>query len=126
MIPDHNILLKKLDHYGFQQTVLDLMNSYLSGRSQSVFVNGASSLPFKMQCGVPQGSCLGPLLYLLYVNDMSCALTKSHMITFADDTTLYASGSSCTDIQTALQQDLDNIRDWMDRNKLVLNMKKLK
>ena len=86
---DHEILLKKLFHYGIIcGTALSLFRSYLTGRQQFVSVSGARSVNKLIRHGVPQGSVLGPLLFLLYINDLNCAIKYSLVHHFADDTNL--------------------------------------
>jgi hypothetical protein len=84
----HEILLNKLNTYGIRGNVNNWFRSYLANRSQFVDIDGHSSILLNIQCGVPQGSILGPLLYLIYVNDIpnSC---NGNILSFADDTTLY-------------------------------------
>ena len=77
-------------------------------------------LPLVLNCGIPQGSFLGPLLYLIYTNDLPYALAETKASKFADDTTIYA---AVKQVQQAIQGDLENIRKWVCQNKLVLNTK---
>uniref|UniRef100_A0A674AJ45 Reverse transcriptase domain-containing protein n=1 Tax=Salmo trutta TaxID=8032 RepID=A0A674AJ45_SALTR len=123
---DHEIILTKLMHYGFKEVALNWVQSYLTDRKQSTYINGSFSSPHALNCGIPQGSCLGPLLYLIYTNDLSYALAETQATVFADDTTIYAAGQSVQQVQQALQGDLENIREWVCQNKLVLNTKKTK
>ena len=88
---NHSILLKKLDHYGIRGQANKWFSSYFSRRQQKVSLNGESSNYSKISCGVPQGSILGPLLFLLYINDMHCAMKNSLVHHFADDTNLLCS-----------------------------------
>ena len=84
---DHTILLEKLRHYGIRDTELQLIKNYLSNRYQLTEVNGYTSKPLKIKTGVPQGSVLVPLLFLLYINDLpNCSIFL--MVMYADDTTL--------------------------------------
>ena len=87
---NHSILLNKLEHYGIRGTALDFFQSYLTNRQQFTIVNGEKSELLTVICGVPQGSTLGPLLFLLYINDLASA-SKFFVSLFADDTGLILS-----------------------------------
>jgi hypothetical protein len=86
---NHTILLEKLALYGLQKNALALLASYLSNRTQVVIIDGVKSKPMKITCGVPQGSILGPLLFILYINDLPNCLTHAKPFIFADDTNLF-------------------------------------
>ena len=121
----HNILLKKLELYGLKGVTLDWFSSYLSDRQQQcVVVEGCVSKPQLISCGVPQGSILGPLLFLIYINDLpGCLLhTKAHM--YADDTTIYASSVSTAELYAKVNNDLTRVMNWLLVNKLSLNVTK--
>ena len=89
---DHGILLAKLEHFGVRGEVLRLLGSYLEGRFQYVVYNGGESGRWEVRCGVPQGSVLGPLFFLIYVNDMVRASGELGFVLYADDTNLFAEG----------------------------------
>ena len=99
---NHQILLSKLYHYGIRGITNKWLSSYLSGRSQSVKLNGITSSKMNVSCGVPQGSILGPLLFLVYVNDMNLAVKSSVIHHFADDTNLLYSDKSLKKIKTSV------------------------
>ena len=121
---DHKILLKKLKMYGVTGLEHDWLTSYLDNRKQFCRVDGTSSGVRGINCGVPQGSCLGPLLFLIYINDLPFSLQKCHVSMYADDTAISLSSKSIDDLQNDLNLDLLNLQDWLHANKLSLNVVK--
>ena len=121
---DHNILLQKLTKYGVNGLENDWFASYLNSRKQFCKVYGVSSCISDMNRGVPQGSCLGPLFFLIYINDLPYSLEKAHVSMYADDTTISHSSLSLADLQHDLNCDLSNLQDWLHGNKLSLNVVK--
>ena len=123
---NHKILLEKLKHLGIKHNSLLWIKNYLTNRQQRTMINNVYSDYGKIECGVPQGSILGPLLFLVYINDLRNCLNHSKSFLYADDTVLI---ESCCDIYTShlnLQADLDNIANWCKGNKLTINTKKTK
>ena len=102
---DHELLLSKLSHYGIRGNSLKWFQSYLSNRKQYVTYNGVSSQVNNITCGVPQGSILGPLLFLLYINDLGKICSSTTSILFADDTNLFESGSNFSDMEDELNSE---------------------
>ena len=121
---DHNILLLKLEHYGMRGTALDWFRDYMSGRKQFVTYNGVKSSMSNVSCGVPQGSILGPLLFLIYANDIQNVTHHSFPLLFPDDSNLFATGKDLEIIEKKANDDLCYIVDWLYANKLSLNIKK--
>ena len=106
---NHSILLTKLEHYGVRGVVRDWFKSYLSQRKQFVNVSGHNSVSLPVTCGVPQGSILGPLLFLLYVNYLPNTSNVLTFHLFADDTNLYFSGKNLSHLESTLNQELKSV-----------------
>ena len=123
---DHNLLLKKLKCYGFTPSAVAWIESYLTNRKQKVFFNGSLSNPRHLQCGIPQGSSLGPLLFSIFTNDLPLVCKKACMSMYADDSTLYMSAPTVKEITSALNKELQMVFKWVSDNKLVLNISKTK
>ena len=122
---DHSILLKKMDFYGIRGTSQTWFQSYLSEREQYVTINGIESDKVKMICGVPQGSVLGPLLFLIFINDLPNA-TSFLTLLFADDTTFQLSNADTNSLFEVANSELNKASKWFAANKLTLNVKKTK
>lgn len=117
-------LLKKLERYGIRGVPLLLLSDYLRGRTQFVSVcENASSLEL-VPYGVPQGSVLGPLLFLIYINDLPRSVTSGRMVLFADDTTILVSGGDSDALERGLDSAQADITCWFSKNKLALNTNK--
>ena len=121
---DHEILLKKLTKYGIIGLENTWFASYLNNRMQFCKVNGVSSKLDDISCGVPQGSCLGPLLFLIYINDLPFSLQNSQVTMYADDTTISYSSKNIVDLNENLNRDLNCLKQWLQGNKLSLNVLK--
>ena len=121
---NHSILLHKLRHYGVRGIVNDWFSSYLSHRSQTTQVGLNKSSKEKTLCGVPQGSVLGPLLFLLYVNDIHSSSDKFDFFLFADDTNLLYQEKILKSLETTVNKELEKVHEWLTANKLNLNIKK--
>jgi hypothetical protein len=121
---DHSILLQKLDKYGIENVQHEWFTSYLFERSQIVICNNKVSDRKFLTMGIPQGSVLGPLLFILFSNDLPNNVDLGCCNMFADDTLIYISGNSDLDVQTKIQKCIDEAVEWYDTNKLVINAKK--
>jgi len=121
---NHDILVKKLEHYGVRGKSLDWFASYLKGRSQFTFCNNASSEIKSISCGVPQGSVLGPLLFLIYINDLPNISNKLKFYLFADDTNIFYQCTNLDDLQRVLNRELKKLSLWLNANRLALNISK--
>jgi len=121
---DHKILLAKLEHYGVRGLALQWFKSYLSDRKQYVIINGVSSELKNVSFGVPQGSILGPLLFILYINDVSSCSELLSFILFADDTNLFFSSADISHLFSTVNLELSRVYCWFSANKLSLNAKK--
>jgi retron-type reverse transcriptase len=127
---NHNILLFKLKYYGFQDSSHKLIQSYLANRKQYVSFNEVNSDCLTIDVGVPQGSILGPLLFLIYINDIQNSVNFFRPVIYADDTTLGTClsyfGINAVDIESNINEELANIHTWLKVNKLSLNLNKTK
>ena len=121
---DHNILCKKLELYGVQQREISWFKSYLTNRKQFFRVNGVDSEIGDIEVGVPQGSCLGPLLFLIYINDLLQAVRYSKVSMYADATSLCYQSPDLTRLNEAINSDLRKLNSWLQGNKLSLNVAK--
>ena len=122
---DHQILLRKLEFYGVRKNAQNWFLNYLTEREQYVSINGVNSEKSKIVCGVPQGSVLGPLLFLLFINDLPNA-TDFFTLLFADDTTFQLSGPDIDFLIERANSELQKASVWFKCNKLTLNVKKTK
>ena len=117
---DHEIFLQKMKHIGFSDSSIFWLKSYLTNRAFFVTIGKESSLPGKLSCGVPQGSILGPLIFLLYVNDMPQAI-DCDLLLYADDACLIFSDKSVNDIEEQLNKNFYSLCDWFVDNKLSIH-----
>ena len=120
----HARLLKKLEHYGINELVLGWIRSWLLNRSQRVIIDGASSNEVSVRSGAPQGTVLGPLMFLIYINDIGEHIT-SNLRLFADDSLLYCAIDIPQDC-LALQEDLDKLSQWSYKWQMSFNVSKCK
>ena len=129
---DHGTLLHKLEYYGIRGTALNWFKSYLNNRHQFVEYDGVQSDSLPICTGVPQGSILGPLLFIIYINDIHLASSKFTAILYADDTTLinslcsfhYDSDSTTENLSANINFELNKVQSWLVANKLSLNVSK--
>ena len=123
---DHKCLLHKLEHYGVRGHSLGWFRNYLTTRSQRVQYGKELSSSLPLDFGVPQGSLLGPLLFVIHINDLPQCLLHSSISMYADDTVIYYSGSEVSNIRENLQEDLNRVEQWLVNSKLILNQSKTK
>ena len=115
---NHDILLYKLSHYGVRGKALEWFRSYLSYRRQFVFLNDHTSNMQNINCGVPQGSLLGPLLFIIYINDFCKSSDILSFILFADDSNLFYSHSNPHTLVNVVNSELEKVTQWIRANKL--------
>ena len=120
---DHDILLQKLEHYGVRGQTLKLLDSYLRNRSQYVCHGGFESERGLVECGVPQGSVLGPLFFLIYVNDMVSVSKELEFVLFADDTNIFAKSKEPGELFRKVNRGIHELNKWFKCNRLTLNLK---
>ena len=118
---DHEILISKLKKYGIKGNENNWFQSYLANRSQYCSIDGQIIDILEIECGIPQGSCLGPLLFIIYLNDFEHCLKHSRANMYADDTEITISSNNQAELIEKAQAELSNIAKWMRINKLSLN-----
>ena len=121
---NHEILLAKLENYGVRGVINYWFRSYLTDRKQNTEVNNVVSEAETTLCGVPQGSVLGPLLFLLYINDIYESSSLFSFYLFADDTSIILANNNLKELESLVNRELGNVNKWLKANKLSLNIKK--
>lgn len=121
---NHDIFLQKLKMYKIGKPCIKWFNSYLSGRTQCTAIEGTLSSFSKITCGIPQGSIIGPLAFLIYINDLPNCMSHCKVNMFADDTGMYYASNSIDDIVKCMNYDLNNGNNWLQSNKLTVNADK--
>lgn len=121
---DHTILLAKLERIGIRGTALSWLSNYLKNRQQFVKYNGCNSNLLSISTGVPQGSILGPILFLIYINDLCNVSNILKFILFADDTNIFCSGKNINNLCSLVEKELFKVNEWFKLNKLSLNVSK--
>ena len=119
----HNKLISKLEHYSMRDKELDWFKSYLFNQQIRVYQNGSLSEEKPVYTGVPQGSILGPLLFVLFFIDISSHLKYSKIVKYADGTVIFCENSRLPTIEHQLDEDLQNLNRWFEENKLLINLK---
>ena len=121
---DHSLLLEKLSHYGLRGIASSWIKSYLHNRKHFINFNGVNSDILDVVCGVPQGSILGPKLFILYINDL-CNISKIlDLIIFADDTNIFCTGDNLMELCNKVSGEMNKLNVWFAINKLSLNVSK--
>ena len=121
---DHQLLLTKLEYIGIRGHALEWFKSYSESRFQIVFTNGVLSDKAILRCGVPQGSILGPLLFLIYINDLTTIADYATVRMYADDTNMTFTACSIPELQHDMNIDLQFLQNWQIANRLTLNVLK--
>ena len=121
---DHTILKKKLEHYGFRGKFLEFLLNFIKNRKYFVHINGKNSETKTVNIGVPQGSTLGPLLFLIYINDMIHISDLFFLTQFADDSTVTYSADTLKQVIETTETDFKRVYEWLAANKLIINLNK--
>ena len=121
---NHQILLSKLENYGIRGPAKDWFESYLKNRHQIVKIGDTLSDKMQIVCGVPQGSILGPILFLLYINDIKNSSKILKCFLYADDTSTLLISKSIQELESIYNKELSYVIDWLNANKLTLNVEK--
>ena len=119
---NHKILIKKLKYYGIDNTAIKWFKDYLTDRKQYVSFKGTNSNTVEIDIGVPQGSILGPVVFLIYINDFCGIVPSGKQILFADDANYYEIGSNFSDVHERINRNLKLIVKWFKANKLAINL----
>ena len=123
---NHSVIFSKLSHMNMSLKVVRWFKSYLSNRYQTTNVGGIDSDYLPVNCGVPQGSILGPLLFVLYVNNLPSVISKSEVFLYADDTAIVYGGKDPQEIMAVLNAELGTAASWLADHRLSLNATKTK
>ena len=123
---NHTKLINKLKKMGIKGDIIELIENYLSKRYQKTICNNKISSTKRITCGVPQGSILGPLLFLVYINDIENILCDVKFQLYADDTVIYLSGKNTMKVKETLQKNINKFVEWCEINKLTINIRKTK
>lgn len=125
---DHNLLITKIRQYTRCNATVNLLASFVTNRTQKLYINGQYSREGHLSCGVPQGSILGPLLFCIFINDMPWHITNKNVSCelFADDSSLHTSARTTDQLESDLQQGINDVVQWSVHNKLTLHPKKIK
>ena len=121
---NHDIMLHKLQFYGIRRICNSWFANYLSNRKQFTEISNSKSSHKYLTTGVPQGSILGPILFLIYINDIKNCTNKLNVLSYADDTTVYLSGPNTNEMIDIMNAELKKLYDWLCANRLSLNIKK--
>ena len=122
----HDILISKLEDLDLGQNITSWLKDYLKDRKQSVLANNCISASLGVKQGVPQGSIIGPLMYIKYANDLSKIVKHNHIALYADDTVLYSKNKNLTMAVKKMQKDLSALERWCDENRIFINVAKTK
>ena len=122
----HNLLIQKLKTLNLDEITVRWLENYLTDRQQKVLANGQFSDSMKVTQGVPQGSIVGPLMYIIYANDIARIMKKCEVSPYADDTVLFTSCNSIEKAQKVMQASLKALEQWCNQNGIFINVKKTK